>query len=536
MTESTTQIPAPPHSAPPAPKRPRFQRSIASVRNVAASYAGTAAESVVFLLLTPFLVRHLGLVTFGLWGLAVSLTDWIQLLDFGLREAILKFTAAHQARADAPAVRRLADAALWLYVLASLLSVVAGVWLARFVLPALVARPQDLTEVQTATLLLAVSAAISFPAGAAGAMLEGLARFDLLNLFRVGHAILRLVFIVMALSFGMGIVGVAASELAARLFLHAWRWIAIYRIDRELVPRPRRHAEELRGLLGFGAWSGLRNAAEVAAARLYEPMVAALAGVSAVGAFYAGRRLASTSAEVVVPMAGVLVPLSSEMEASGRHSALRRTLLSSTKAAVVVGLPIAMLLGIGAHPILLNWLGGRAPDAEPVLAAFSAVFLLTALMMPSEAMLLGLGRTRLLAVVGLSQIAITIALGIPLTKAVGPAGLALAALVGVALAQVGGLIPIAARGCGLGMGALLRKAVLPPLVAAVPAAVVLLLLRSLAQEGLAGLGAWASAGMGIYVFLLWWIGFDHDERAMLRTHLGRLIQDPADITDWEDSL
>ena len=535
MTAPRTPPAAPPLPAPPR-KRPRFQRSIASVRNVAASYAGTAAESGAFLLLTPFLVRSLGLAMFGLWGLAVALTDWMQLLDFGLREAILKFAAAHQARADAPAVRRLADAALWLYMVASLLSLVVGVWLERFVLPALIRSPEDLSAVRTAVLLLTLSAAISFPAGAAGAMLEGLARFDLINLFRTGHAILRVVFIVGALQFDMGIAGVAAAELLARLFLHAWRWIAIHRIDPALVPWPRRHPKELRVLLGFGAWSGLRNAAEVAAARLYEPMVAALAGVSAVGAFYAGRRLASTSAEVVVPMAGVLVPLSSEMEASGRHSALRRTLLSSTKIAVVVGLPIALLLGIGAHAILASWLGGRAPDAEPVLAAFSAVFLLTAVMMPSEAVLLGLGRTRLLAVVGLCQIGITIALGIPLTKAMGPTGLALAALAGVAAAQVGGLIPIAARGCGLGVGALLRQAVLPPLIAGVPAAGVLLLLRPLAMGGLAALGAWASAGCGIYVLLLWWIGFDADERAMLRTHLGRLFQDSADVTDWEDSL
>src|SRR5205814_2158959 len=123
-------------------------------------------------------------------------------------------------------------------------------------------------------------------------------------------------------------------------------------------------------------------------------------------------------------------------------------------------------------------------EAEPVLAAFSAVFLLTAVMMPSEAMLLGLGRTRLLAIVGVSQIGITIILGVPLTKAEGPAGLALAALVGVGAAQVGGLIPIAARGCGLGVGALLRKAVLPPLLAAAPAAAILLLLRPMAMGGL----------------------------------------------------
>ena len=42
---------------------------------------------------------------------------------------------------------------------------------------------------------------------------------------------LRMIFIVLTLAFDGGIVGVAASELVARLALHAWRWIAVYRID-----------------------------------------------------------------------------------------------------------------------------------------------------------------------------------------------------------------------------------------------------------------------------------------------------------------
>ena len=38
-----------------------------------------------------------------------------------------------------------------------------------------------------------------------------------------------------------------------------------------------------------------------------------------------------------------------------------------------MGLPIALLLGLGAHPILSNWLGGRAPDAETVIERFYAI-------------------------------------------------------------------------------------------------------------------------------------------------------------------
>jgi len=46
-------------------------------------------------------------------------------------------------------------------------------------------------------------------------------------------------------------------------------------------------------------------------------------------------------------MAGVLLPLSSEMEAKGRHEDLRRTLVETTKLGLVVAVPLALLIGIG---------------------------------------------------------------------------------------------------------------------------------------------------------------------------------------------
>jgi O-antigen/teichoic acid export membrane protein len=69
-------------------KQKRLERKLPSIRNVAAYYGGTIAEAGVFFLLTPFLLRRLGLTAFGLWWLAVSLADWLQLCDFGLREAV----------------------------------------------------------------------------------------------------------------------------------------------------------------------------------------------------------------------------------------------------------------------------------------------------------------------------------------------------------------------------------------------------------------------------------------------------------------
>lgn len=507
------------------------------MRNVAAYYGGTIAEATVFFLLTPFMIRYLGLAGFGLWWLAVSLAEWLQLCDFGLREAVLKYTAAHQARSELAAVRRVADTALFFYSLAGLIALAAGAVLTWFVLPLLVQGSNAISVTRSALAVLCVSAALSLPAGLGGVLLEGLARFDLINLFRVGFALLRMVLVVLALQAETGFLGIAFAELVARLVLHICRWVAVARISPLLLPRAWPHHLDRGLLLGFSSWNALRQVANAAVTRLYEPIVAYAAGPAAVGALYAGRRLGSVPAEMIVPLSVVLFPLSSELEASRRQQALRQSLLKSTKIALLLSMPTCLVLALGAGPILANWLGGRVPEAEPVLVTFSIFFLLVATVLPAEAILLGLGHVRLLAMLALVHAGVTAGLGVPLTIRFGPAGLGMAAIVAVTVSQVLVQIPLAARSCALPMSHLLRKAILPPLLAAVPAALGMFFLRDMiAVGGVAALLAWSGAGVGTYALLLWWFGFDDEERAFLRSHFNRLVLDRSKITDWDDSL
>lgn len=520
---------------PPGPLLPSFRRTLTAVRNVAASYAGTIVEGGAFLLVTPFLVRRLGLAAFGLWSLAVALAEWLQLLDLGLRDAVMKYAAAHQARAEATEVRRLADTALLLYAVlgaVALLGVAGFGWLG---LPLVVPQGTDVAGLLPVFLILGLSTALSLPAGLTGSMLEGFSRFDLINLFRAGHAMLRLVLIVVALQLDLGLVGLATAELTSRVALYVARWTAVYRLDPELVPWPRLHAGQAGKLFGFGLWSALRQSSELAANRLCEPLVAVLAGSAAVGAFVVGRRLATMSAELIVPMAGVLFPLSSEMDARGRLDALRQTLLKSTKFAFFAGVPIALVLAIGARPIQVNWLGNRAPEVEPVLSVFAVAFLLVAVSLPSEVILAGLGYVRLLAYLGLAQVAIILGTGIRLTSHLGAPGLALGWLAAVVVVQIAIQIPVAARKCGLPLMLLVRRSVLPAALAGAPVGLVMLVLRDpIAGGGLASLATWAGGASMTYALLYWWIGLDGEERAFLRSHLDRLLLHPSRIQDWDD--
>lgn len=508
----------------PAPALLGYRRGATSGRILVMSYLGTIAEGAVFVLLTPFLLRRLGPVAFGVWTLGVTLADWLQLLDFGIREAVLKFSAAHQARGDRPAIRALASTALGMYAGIGVLALAAGAALAAVAVPILVADRGAWRELQAAILLLSASAALSYPLGLSGSLLEGLLRFDLLNLLRVVHALVRLVLIVLVLQLGYGVVGVAAAELISRLVLHAMRWRALARSYPDVLPRPAFDRREVTRLLDFGVWNGLRHVVEVATTRLFEPLLAMFAGLPAVGAFWAGRRLATMPAEAIGPLAAVLFPLASELDASRRGTALQDSLVKGTKFAWTVALPMAMLLSLGAGPIQSNWLGGRAPDAVGVLQVFAAVFLVIATSLPAESVLLGVGRTRLLAGCGSAQAAITLLVGVPLTARHGAEGLAWGALAGALFGQAAVQIPVAARVCGLGWVEFLRRALVPAGLAGLPVGIALWWSRdAVASGGLAALAAWAGGGLAVYAGLFWRLGFDREERAFLRTHARRVF-------------
>jgi len=504
-----------------------LRRLVPSIRNVVAGYAGTVAEALVFLLLTPFMVRKLGIEEYGLWGVGVALADWVQFLDPGLREALMKYASAHQARAEALLVRRTADTALRLYMMVGAIGLLAVLVATFLVLPRVVVDPGRLEQLRWLVLLLGLSSAISLPAGTAAAMLEGLGRFDLLNLIRGVHAGLRLFLTVLAVQLGYGLPGVAAAELIGRIVLHLMRWRAVASIDRAIVPRPTLHREHVRRLLDFGVWSWMRQASELLVMRSYEPILSYFVGLDVTGEFFAGRRLATVSAEAIVPLSAVLFPLSSELDAQGRARALRQTFLQTTKVAFLVALPLCLLLGLGADAIQTNWLGNRAPGAVPIMQAFSLVFLIVAIALPAESMLLGLGYAKLLAWTNLVLGLLTLGVGVTLISSLGSVGLAYGALVGVSVVHCGVHLPLAARRCGVPLPQLVRRGVLPAVAAGAPVGCVLYLTHDpMALGGLAALGAWGGGGVLLYGGLLWLFGFDAEEKAFLRQHLGRLLNPP----------
>ena len=75
-------------------------------RNILWNLAALVWLTLLLVIVTPFLVRGMGLEVFGLWAIITASTAYLTAMDFGLANALIRFLAAENERGDRAALER----------------------------------------------------------------------------------------------------------------------------------------------------------------------------------------------------------------------------------------------------------------------------------------------------------------------------------------------------------------------------------------------------------------------------------------------
>src|SRR5258705_13079283 len=95
--------------------------------NVIMNWIAMAVAMVVPFFLTPLVVKHLGATAYGIWILAISTVGYLNLLDLGLRSAIIRFVSKAQTQGKVDEAQDAISAALWFRSLISSAVVVISI-------------------------------------------------------------------------------------------------------------------------------------------------------------------------------------------------------------------------------------------------------------------------------------------------------------------------------------------------------------------------------------------------------------------------
>jgi O-antigen/teichoic acid export membrane protein len=326
-------------------------------RNTLFNLVGQALPLVVAAVALPLVVRELGPARFGILALGWMILGYVGELGFG--RATTKFVAEALGRGDMVRVVTVTWGTLLIQLGIGLL---AGAALALAAVP-LVERvltvPAALhDEAIGSFLVLAAGVPVLLVASAVRGVLEAAQRFGAVNAVRVPASAALYLLPLAGVALGLGLPGILALMLLARLTTAvAYAWIAVRQFP-ELL-RPRLYGGEMVGLLRFGGWAAVSSIASPVLMYLDRFVLGALLTVAAVGYYAPAFELAIRLSMLPAAVVATMFPAFSMLAGRDDPERLERLVGQSIRY-VLLGLgPFAVLLIAGAHDLLHVWLGAE---------------------------------------------------------------------------------------------------------------------------------------------------------------------------------
>jgi O-antigen/teichoic acid export membrane protein len=504
--------------------------SISQIRNVLASWGAFALSAGAGLFLSPFVVHSLGATGFGVWVVIGSLTGTLNIFDLGMRSAVIRFVAREHARGDHDVASRLAATARVLFIAAGGLVVVVATVLAAG-LGAWFTIPAEMLGVSR--LVLAVSAAslaIVISNGLYGGIISGLQRLDVLGFTDFGVEVVRIVLVLVVLSLGGGLVGLALIQLLTTLLRRLIMQRTAARLYPELHLALRRPArEDVVSILSVSAYSTVIYTSVNAVSQASTIIIGAVLPLQ-MAAFYAiGATLPTYAAAMNRPIAQTVHPRASRLEALGDSAGLQSLILTTGRYSALLLLPMVLTFLVRGHTFVGIWMGPqfRGPAGD-VLAVLGLGMIFAGTRHVMQAAFVGSGRHKPLGPWYVGEAVVIVLVTIFVVPRWGILGAAWATVVpGVVMASI--VLPTLCRAnFGVNPAAVWWEFWARPLLAMMPfAAVSAWLDQGTSPESYLAFFAQVFATLPVAAAGALVIGLDQDERTAVVERTRRMISRSA---------
>lgn len=416
------------------------------IRNITSNYLGFAVNTLVVLLLTPFLIRRLGDSVFGIWVLLNAFLSYFQMMEFGVMPSLIRFVSFHRAREEQRQIESVIGSAGLLLAglgLAALPVVyLIGTWASRWF---------DLSAVDSEVFVQAVwvmgaAVVLTFFKRLFFAVIQGYQRFDLLNISAASGSIFGAAATVYFVAQGGGILAlmiILAAQTVYEILFEAGVLLKVFHL------RPRfsdLSTRNFKKIFGYSYYAYLIDIAVTVAYKIDMVVIGLFLPAASITYYAIATRAARVLEKAVEPLEDTFFPLASELHTAGGGEALKKLLLRGTQASVLLVTPGVLLIYLHGADLIGWWVGAayREPSL-PVLHIFLAVIFLSVFEATAASIFLGSGKVRFVANVYLLSAAANLLLSLLLVKDYGIAGVAMGTLIPAFVSIVLVTVPYACR-------------------------------------------------------------------------------------------
>jgi O-antigen/teichoic acid export membrane protein len=344
------------------------------VDNVLWSWAGVLFSLVSGLLLSPYVIHHLGDERYGIWALVFSLVDYFSLVDFGFRSAVVKFAAQYRATGEMARLQELVGTGLAYFTVAAVVVLGVSVVLTQNVTRFFRVLPRDESAFRFLIVTVATGVACGIVLSTCSAMLEAYQRFDITSRIVIVNNSIRVTGCFAVLYLGLGLKAMGICVLAGQLAGYA----LTYRAVRGLLPgtrlRPAFTAWRVaRQMLGYGFHTFVSNMSLMVLNQNAPVMIGHYLSATMVGYYSFPLRLLYNPLDLVYRVGAVTTSKVAELIARGDKKAIARLAMLANRYCLALFLPLALFLGIFGHQLLRVWINPTfAAHSGPLLPVLGA--------------------------------------------------------------------------------------------------------------------------------------------------------------------
>jgi O-antigen/teichoic acid export membrane protein len=390
--------------------------------------AGQGATLLAALLATPFTIRLLRPVRYGLWSLLRSVLTYFQLADLGMAMTSTRFASERYAQQDAAGEGTVIWTALAVTVGLTGTAAILVSLAAPFIVDNVLHIHGGLRSDGILGLRLVCLAAVAFAVtNIVNTPQQVRLRWKSLTLATSGPAVLQVAVAPILLALvGGGVVTMAALAVAAFSVAAVLNFMIGSRMQ-PTIRRPHVNLATLFPLLRYGGALAISGFASIPLMTAERFLLAHYRSTTAVAYYAAASALGALVAVVPIAVAQPMLPALTRLAAAGETEEHRALYHQVLRGVFMVALPAALVLAFIAHPFLALWAGPAYGEHSTV--AFYVLLggvCFNILAYVPYYQLLAAGRASTLAVIHVAELIPYVVLAAVLTSAFGVIGAAVA--------------------------------------------------------------------------------------------------------------
>jgi O-antigen/teichoic acid export membrane protein len=438
------------------------------------------------LFISPLLVKKLGIHQYGVWVLLISSMEYLRLLDFGLRSAVINRVARQQTLQNWQGVNQTLSTGILYFSVMSAVCCAAAFVARHAFLDFLKIEPALRPDAVRLLLIIAASIAARLVFSPLTAALEAFQRFDLINRAYLGNLTVRAAGSLALLFAGYGLVPLGWLVLAVAIGEDIWNILSLRRI----FPQLRLSAlfvrrDAFREMVNFGKHTSLMAIANMVEWQSPTTLLGVTRGPTEVGFFALPWRLLMYTTEALSKLGQVTTSMAAEYDATADAHSVRNMVIATNRMCLALFMPLAIFLFVFATPLMTVWVSAEVGrHSGPILPILVVPFLLAiAAQYNSGSVLIGQARHRLLAWSIVAEAAMVVAGILLVAPTAGALGVAWVVSAGLMTVRGGFLAFEMCRVNGFSMREYLGAIYGPPLLAAIPAVTAAIVMRALVLPG-----------------------------------------------------